>query len=210
MKKLLVLAAAAFTASVVGVSAQTYSANVVGYINVTCTPGFTMIANQLNNTNNTVGAVFPQTLPADVQLWTWTGLTFLQNTWYGDSWDDDSINFGPGTGGFIKNPYDTNVVITFVGEVLQGNLNITNNSGFNLIGSIVPTAGNLETTMALTNGNGISYDDQVWTWTGLTYAQNTYYGDGDWDADPIVQVGQGFFVKHTGGTTIWQRYFTVQ
>jgi hypothetical protein len=157
-----------------------------------------------------VGAVFPQTMPADVQLLTWSGSTFDFNTWYGDSWDDDSAPFPPGMGAFVKNPYDTNIVITFVGEVLQGNLSITNEGGFNLIGSIVPTAGNLSTSMGLTNGNGISYDDQIWTWSGLTYDFNTYYDDDSWDADPIVTVAQGFFVKHTGGTTIWNRYFTVQ
>ena len=36
-----------------------YSLNAVGYINVTCQPGFTMIANQLNTTNNAIKYLMP-------------------------------------------------------------------------------------------------------------------------------------------------------
>jgi hypothetical protein len=197
----------------VGVSAQTYSANVVGYINVTCRPnGFTMIANQLNNTNNTIEFVLPKTLPAGLEVWTWGGASFNYATWYGpdDGWDDPSVLLGPGNGAFIKNPFDTNVVVTFVGEVLQGSLSITNVSGFNMIGSAVPTAGTVS-SMDLTNNNGIVTLDEVWTWGGASYNFSTFYGPDDgWDDEPSLSVGEGFFVKHSGSPTIWNRYFTVQ
>jgi hypothetical protein len=64
--------------------------------------------------------------------------------------------------------------------------------------------------MSLTNGNGIAYNDEIWTWGGSAYNINTYYDAGTWDADPLVQVGEGFLLKHTGAQTVWSRYFTVQ
>jgi hypothetical protein len=195
----------------VGVSAQTYSANVVGYVNITCVPGFTMIANQLNNTNNSVSAVFPQSMPAGLALWTWNGAGYDVNGYNGEGdWDDGSYVFGPGQGAFLRNPFGTNVVVTFVGEVLQGWTAVTNSSGFNFIASTVPTAGNLETTMSLTNNNGIVYGDSLWTWNGSGYDVNGYNDANDWDGDPSVVVGQSFLLKHTGSPTVWNRYFTVQ
>jgi hypothetical protein len=208
MRKSLLLAAAALTAGAIGASAQVYSANVVGYINVTCAPGLTLIANQLNNTNNTVGAIFPANLPEELQLWTWNGVGFDQTTYYGpvDGWDDPSVEFPPGTGGFINNPTATNVVITFVGEVMQGSLTNAYDAGLTLVGSIVPQAGNVETDLGLTT---LAIEDQVWTWNGAGYDQYTYYGPVDgWDADPIVDVGEGFFIS-AASAGLWTRTFTV-
>jgi hypothetical protein len=166
-----------------------------------------MIANQLNNTNNAVDYVFPATLPENIQLWTWNGVAFDQNTYYGEGngWDDGTVEFVPGQGGFINNPHDTNVVITFVGEVMQGPLTNNYSAGLTLVGSIVPQAGNLETDMGLTS---LEENDQIWTWNGVAYDQNTYYGPGDWDADPTVVVGQGFFISAQNAGE-WTRNFTV-
>src|SRR5436190_4799543 len=58
--KTLFLMAAAIAAGLVSSFAQSsnvYSVNVVGYINVTTPPGFSMIDNQLSVSNNTLGDV---------------------------------------------------------------------------------------------------------------------------------------------------------
>jgi hypothetical protein len=57
--KLLLSAAVLGVAGVIAASAQVYSVNVVGYINVAVPPGFSMIANQLDSGNNTVGSLMP-------------------------------------------------------------------------------------------------------------------------------------------------------
>ncbi|MCX7872360.1 MAG: hypothetical protein N2487_03660, partial [Verrucomicrobiae bacterium] len=58
--KAILLAAAVAVAGAVAVKAQTvYSVNVVGYVNVTLYPGFNLIANPLNTTNNTIASLLP-------------------------------------------------------------------------------------------------------------------------------------------------------
>jgi len=216
--KTLALSAAVLAAGLAAASAQVYSANVVGYINVTCTPGLSMIANQLDNGTNTVDDTFNlATLPPNVQLLTWNGSGFDFNTFYGDfgagnSWDNDTQTTAPGTGFFFKNPYSTNIVVTFVGNVVQGSTTNPCVAGLTLLASVVPQAGQIDYDLGFTN---LTANDQMLTWNGSGYNFNTYYGGGptvgadNWDAAPSVTVGQSFFIKASQPVK-WVRSFTVQ
>ena len=57
--KTLLLLGALGAAGMTSAVAQTnvYSVNAVGYINLTLPTGFSLIANQLNSTNNTIGSL---------------------------------------------------------------------------------------------------------------------------------------------------------
>jgi hypothetical protein len=46
----------------------------------------------------------------------------------------------PGEGVFVKNPTQTNIVITFVGEVMTGALSNNITAGFQILSSQVPQA----------------------------------------------------------------------
>jgi hypothetical protein len=204
---LALLAAGAVTAVA---QSNVYSLNVVGYINipVTANQNF-LIANQLNTTNNTLGALIPNGPPGaifqkfnggfsafvfdDVDLvWTPNGNT--------------TIN--PGEGGFYKSP--TATTLTFVGEVLQGSLTNTLPIGLQAIrSSIVPQAGLITTDLGLPGEPG----DILQTYNGGFSA--FVFDDVDlvWTpSQPNIPVGASFFYKKapTATQSRWIRNFTVQ
>jgi hypothetical protein len=186
-------------AGVVAIQAQVYSANIVGYVNVTCpagsvaTPSFVVIGNPLDaSPDNSVGTVFGSSAPADISVLLWNGAGFDENISYGGGvWDDDTVDLSPGKGFFLKNPTTSAVTVTFVGEVNTGTMTNTMNQYFNLVSSMVPQAGNLQDDLGLV----AVADDSLLMWNGLGYDENMYYGGGVWDGDPIVTVAQGFFYK---------------
>jgi hypothetical protein len=207
MRTKALLSMAALAAGALTSMAQVYSANIVGYYNVTCPVGFTMTANQLQaSPDNTVVSLFPN-MPDNVEVWGWNGVSFAPNTSYGgQTWDDNSQTFNPGDGMFIHNVGGSSLTVTFVGQVPTGTLTKTlgGSPTFTLSGSIVPQAGNLETEMNLHPNQ----NDEVWFWNGVSYAPDTFYDVGTWDADPIVTVGQGWFYKNNAAITVtWTRTF---
>jgi len=234
--------------------AQVYSLNAVGYINVTIPPGFSIIANQLNTTNNNLSPLLDSQIPADGA----SGLnqctfykfgaghyTTLQPDGFnfpGIPWDQSfaaTTTLNPGEGIFVRNFASTNIVITFVGTVLQGSLTNTAivGPGFNLISSMVPQAGRVDVDLGLPEVDS----DNVYVFNPSTASSpgyQTYTGDefnvAPWDApggqpsNPTVGVGQGFFYRAfesgsvignaaNGGATyttggypsLWVRNFTV-
>src|ERR1700744_2623354 len=73
--KTLLIAAAALAAGVISSEAQVYSQNIVGYINLPLSPGYTLIGNQLSTdltgTNNTVASVFGTNLLVNTAVLAW-------------------------------------------------------------------------------------------------------------------------------------------
>jgi len=182
--------------------AQVYSANVVGYINITCPPGFTLFANQLSPTNSTVGSLLP-TPPDGVSILTWSGAGFSVDG-YSEvfGWDDPSLQLNPGSGAFFNNTTTTNIVLTFVGDVLQGNRTNSIAAGLSIISSYVPQAMDVST-----NGLVPSDGDSILTWNG-GYIVNGYSEVFGWDNPPVVNVGQAFFYNATVPIK-WIRNFVV-
>jgi len=208
-----------------------YSLNAVGYINVTCAPGFNMIADQLISTNNTLGSLLNDAAGTydNVLVYSWNGSTFSHDS--GDSalsgnangWDNNGvITMNPGQAVWFQNPNKTNMVLTFVGTVPQGSLTNTlaGSGAFTMASSIVPQSGDLVTNLGLTNFNN---GDHVYVFNNTTGAGSytTYTADslggsgyqGLWDppGDPQVNVGQGFWYQtfKTGGAVSWVRSFSV-
>lgn len=202
--KTLVIAAAVLAAGLASSMAQNvYSLNVVGYVNKSIPGGFSMIANPLNTTNNTLQGVI-SSAPNFSSFLKWSGTGFESSSFVFGNW---TVNFtlAPGEGGFI-NPGATGFTNTFVGEVLQGEL--TNNipAGFSIQASKVPQAG---TATELGLSAGLQSFDGVLKWTGTGYESYSFVF-GNWaPSTPSFDVGESFFVN-AGGARTWVRTFNVE
>jgi hypothetical protein len=236
--KTLVLSAIVGALSSASLMAQVYSLNAVGYINVTVPPGYSILANQLNTTNNNISPLLDSQV-ADgskdgVVLFKFNGSSYTaivadqyNGPIYGGTspWDGPatSTTLNPGEAVFVHNQYSTNLTFTFVGTVLQGSLTNTLPVGFSLVSSLVPQAGRLDADLGMTEVDG----DIVFIFNNATgnylpypgdqYNGPTYGGPAPWDAPsgqpvyPTVSVGQGFFYKAQpgNGANTWVRSFTV-
>jgi hypothetical protein len=194
--KTLLLTAVAFAAGLAVSSAQVYSQNIVGYVNVPLNAGFTMVANPLNAATNDLNTLFPNAGNGDA-VYKFNGLSFDSSTFFFGSWSPD-LTLNPGEGAFISSGVSNTV--TFVGNVLTGNL--TNNipSGFSIRGSQVPQSATLE-SMGFPAGNG----DAIYFFRNGTYASSTFFF-GSFSPAAIPAVGEAFWVSSgTGGN--WTRSF---
>ncbi|HMJ91813.1 MAG TPA: hypothetical protein VK530_18460, partial [Candidatus Acidoferrum sp.] len=177
--KTLLLAAAALVAGISASQAQVYSVNAVGYINVVVKPGFNIIANQLITTNSTVANLFAN-VPANSKLLNWAGTGFIDNLLDPDfGWDNPDQVVAPGQAVFFQNQGTTNVTITFVGDVPQGNLTNTFPTSYSLRSSIVPQAGLLQAALGYTPSPG----DHILRWINNHPAPGSGYFDYEYDAE---------------------------
>lgn len=190
------------------VAQNVYSLNVVGYVNVPVEGGgtlgkYTMIANPLNTTNNTIGALLPN-VPFTAQLYKYTGAGFDIATFLG-VWDNPNYTLNPGEGAIMLStePF-TN---TFVGEVMQGNL--TNNfpAGFSIRASMVPQAGTL--TALGFDGSALGIGDNVYQWNATAQSYDIFTYLGIWTpSEPTLKVGESIWFN-TAAPGKWVRSFTV-
>jgi len=155
--KTLILSGVLAALTSASVMAQVYSLNAVGYINVTCKSGFSIIADQLfangagvaqylsganafnatANPNSTPGLLDAQLLDGQhVGVTTFkpstSGFTIAGVTPTGWATDSGSAPYlttlNPGEGIYIYNPYPTNFTLTFVGTVPQSTTTALTNS----------------------------------------------------------------------------------
>jgi hypothetical protein len=217
------LGVAALAAGIATSMAQSnvYSLNVVGYYNLTVgSHQQVMIANQLNTTNNTIGALLtpPMVANNDIIYKFNGGFSLSQYSTDDGQWDPDpTVTLNPGEAVFYKNAQASTETLTFVGEVLQGQLVNTLPLGVQVMrSSMVPQQGLVSTDL------GVPYDNN-----DLLYVYNTLQNsggyslyqystdDGQWDpSEPTIAVGQGFFYKKAStanpANANWVRNFTVQ
>jgi hypothetical protein len=217
--------------------AQVYSLNAVGYINVTIPVGFSVIADQLYATNQSTPQFISPLLDAQlldgnhigVTLNKWNTNTQTYVAMYvqaNNTWNSTTVNsvtsvpatnttLNPGEAVLIYNPASVGqFTMTFVGQVPQGNLTVQLGSGLNMVSSVVPQTGYLDTNLFLTPAVGDTmsfYDpatqsfDQIYYWTP-TLAW------GPSGTSPYTAVGQGFFYYAnvaSGTSENWVRTFNV-
>jgi hypothetical protein len=208
---------AALAAGVATSSAQVYSLNVVGYINVTVPAnGFYMVANQLDaGGGNDINTVIP-TAPAGAQFYKYNG-TYVTSTYDPTipGWDT-AMSLNPGEGGFFHNNTASPLTLTFVGEVMQGTLVNQIPQNFAIRSSIVPQQGTLQDLGIPISGTGSpSPGDQVYVYNNGSYSSSTFDPTiPGWDTTgspggPTIAVGQAFFL-HSATAYTWTRNFTVQ
>jgi hypothetical protein len=212
--KTLLIAAAALAVGVASSMAQTYSQNIVGYVNTPINPGYNLLVTPVSpNTTNNAEAVLPSLASGDVLLvWNGNGYNIDYFNGPGDWYDGGTFNpisqpnLLPGQGFFYDNTgaLKTN---TFVGTVQLTNT-VALTAGYTLDGSTAPVAGSIEST----NFNiPFASGDVVLVWTGVGYAIDYFNGPGDWYdggtfnpiAVPTLSLSQGFFYDNTGGAKNW-------
>lgn len=110
----------------------------------------------------------------------------------------------PGEAYFLKNAGTGAFSITFVGNVNQGNLSNALVAGFNMVSSQVPQAGLIVTDLKAPIVSG----EQVFVFNGTGYTSYTLTFLGWSPSEPIIDVGQGFFVRKTAAGS-WDRSFSV-
>jgi hypothetical protein len=120
------------------------------------------------------------------------------------------VTLNPGQAIFFQNPDSTNMTATFVGTVPQGSLTNTLIPGYNLVGSMVPIAGDISNTNtpvgAIGNLNVVpGYGDSVLFYDtvsqgfanpateGGTYSPGWSGGAGAAGGPLSTNVAQGFF-----------------
>jgi hypothetical protein len=233
--KALFLTAAACVVSA-ATMAQVVSVNVVGFINKECAAGsWTLIANQLNGTNNYISTIVPS-VPVLTEAWVWDGpsqqfneLIMTASGWFDVGLSDFNPTFPvpPGTALFIHNVATTNFTITLVGEVPQNPsapLTQTIYPGFTLLGSIPPVSTSLADTAVYNFPVSRLMSVLFWDlpespggWTTFTYTGTAWFDVVASDfIDPVPPVGAGFWVDATAvspplpaGGIPWNMTFTV-
>jgi hypothetical protein len=223
--KTLLIAAVALAAGILTSSAQTYSQNIVGYVNQPFAGGkYVQIVVPLETTpTNAPEDVFPALQTGDAIL-LWTNGQYVTYTYFApQTWlYPDNVTFGlapnlpAGTGLFyLAAGNETN---TYVGTVVLSNTNapITLLGGkYALVGSLPPIAAS---SLEDTNLNlPLAVGDAALIWTNQQYSTYTFFGPGTWlypdnvtfGVSPALQVGQGFFYL-PAGNEIWTQNLIVQ
>jgi hypothetical protein len=215
IKTLLCLAALAAGAATSMAQSNVYSLNVVGYVNIACSNGFTLVNTPLAATNSSIVSLLDAYVPNGGSVYTFNGTSFqtIIKDEFDGTWSAPTTQLPNGKGYFIRNPNATPFTVTYVGEVPQGSLTNNPGSGYTLLGSKVPqqaflqdlgvTSGNSDQVLRFANGGFVTYikDEFDGTWSGI-------------GADPVkgpnIKVGEGFFYRNLSGSATWVRNFTVQ
>jgi hypothetical protein len=185
------------------VAGQGQCSNVLGYLSITLPPGFSMIANPLQATTNTVDKVFKDwpdgtTLNKfDTQLF-----RLAENEVKSSQWTNPSESLMPGEGAIFFNPTSDYRSVCFMGEIPPPDLSIPIPSGFSMCSSPVPHSGSLieDLEFPIANGDVIHVFDR----DKQQYALYPYE-NGNWTAGaPTLSVGEAFWVAKTEPGT-WTR-----
>ncbi len=196
--------------------AQVYSVNMVGYINQSIPAGFSMIANQLNNSpDNKIQSLFPAP-PANTAVYKFNGagydsVSFTQ----GLGWDDGSGTFtptmtlNPGEGVFIFAP--SAFTQTFVGEVALSST-VAVRPGFQVISSALPQSLPLDGAPPAGLGFPVANGDFAYQFNGAGYDTSEFIQGIGWNpAPPVPDIGESFFFfgATAAGNRSWTRNFSV-
>jgi len=207
--KTLLLTAVLGVATAATSMGQVFSQNIVGYVNVVLRPGFNLIANPLNGTNNGINTVIPNPGVGSI-LYKFSnpgGFNQIAENAGAGVWDLN-LTLAPGEGAFISVPALT--TNTFVGEVITGTT--TNNipTGFSIRSSIVPQSAALDGAGGL--GFPATAGDLIFRFSNTAgYVGGIFEsaGGGLWDpAAPVPAVGESFWVQNNSGAAKqWIRTF---
>ena len=234
--KIKTLAIAAATLAVGAISSQAqspvYSQNVVGYVNVTITNGYSLIANQLDfdgtGTNNTLYTCLGTNWPNLTKVYSFTPaggykiatFALASHTWTGGAGvTQANQQLAPGGGVFIlvpASPTFTNV-ITMAGQLYP--VSATPSTGFTLSGTNVtpvvtgfqivsdayPVTGGIQTVL----GYKPTHLDKVYLYNA-GYSIKTFNTGTTWSGgEPNLQVGQAIYLNSISNTN-WTQILNLQ
>jgi hypothetical protein len=224
------LCAAALAARVVSSMAQsnTYSLNVVGYVDVpyTGSGNFNLVCNPLMNANNDITNLFRGFAQDGDQVYRWNPTiqdldpTVPTYSAFSQTWTPHFVLL-PGEGVFYLNA-SVNKTTTFIGDVIQGSYTsphafsskaILGNGNFNCLGSPIPIGFSFTNCLpGITPQDG----DQVYFWNtaiqDLDATVPSYSAFSQlWNPSTrVINPGIGFFYLGAGADqTTWVRNYTV-
>jgi hypothetical protein len=207
-KTLLLTAALSAIGLTASMAQSVFSVNAVGYVNVEIPEGFSMIANPLDTSANTVPELFSNVTANGFTVYKFDSGAgqYIVNSLLFGSWTDASMTLNPGEGAFVLNPAGAGAVtVTFVGEVRQGDLSHAIPAGFSIQSSEVPQSGQLDTELGFPVDNGTT----VYRFNnGSGQYDISSYLFGSWNTPPVPNVGESFFVNAPAAAT-WSRSFSV-
>jgi hypothetical protein len=218
--KTLLIAAAALAVGVASSMAQTYSQNIVGYVNTPIPVGYTLLVAPVSpNSTNNAEAVLPSLESGD-QLLVWNGVGYNVDLFISAGSWLDGVSYAsipqpvllPGQGFFYQNnnSLKTN---TFVGTVTLSNT-VALVAGYSMVGSTVPIAASIEST----NYNiPFASGDQVLVWNGVGYNVDLFISTGTWLDGvsygsipvPTLSLSQGFFYQNNNVPINWVENVTI-
>ena len=198
---------------------SSYCSDAIGFVRVVAGPpssqSYSLIANQLNSPNgNTLDGLFNiganhampdgTSLPAGTAVMKWISTNFDTYTWSGTNWGNaGAVTLSPGEGAFLQLPTNSPAItVTFVGLVSEGQLNLVLPRGYELVSSILPKAGGVQSALGYVPNVG----DSVLIWDGNGYTTHRYSRLGTWSGtggEPVVNVGEGMFFDPVTNN-IWQ------
>jgi len=203
MKKTLLIAAAALVAGVVSSQAQVYSANIVGYVNVSCAANtLVLTSNPLDDGTNQANDLL-SALPTKsaIETWNGTGFTLITKTTSGFA---GNPSLPVGTGFFVKSI--SNFTNTFVGNVVPAPGGNTSSQALPantlvLVGSTLPIGSNFNDvgTNAFNLNSTLPTKSAIETWNGSGFTLITKTTSG-FAGNPAYTPGTGFFVKSIAAT----------
>lgn len=182
-----------------GGGVDVYSVNIVGYANRVVAPGGDYLANQFTSLDPTVGSLLLN-LSAGVSIFKVSGNYEVSN--YLEAWSDANMTLHPGEGWFLRNPYGTNLTVTFVGEVSPGNVEIVLPAGPSVCSSVLPLAGPLGTGLGFPTPDGVFVQVDLYEPSSETYVTHGAF-DGFWfPSEPEISVGQSFW-SYRDFSAVW-------
>lgn len=184
------------------------SFNPYGYVTRSATAGWSMMANPLNATNNSVRALF-NGVPDGTSIYKINEFTAAEEQAIFSSgvWSGPNFTIFPGEGVKIYNPTTSPFPVTFVGEVLQGYLVNPIPAGSSRRSSMVPQAGGLTTLLAYPPGAGDQY--QLLSASGVLNIFSTYSGTQWTPSQPSPGFAEAFGIINASTAKNWTRLFSV-
>ena len=182
-----------------------FSQNVVGFLEVTAVPGFTMLANPFHSNPNTVAGIFVAVPDgtAVLRFSTETG-RLRSNVCRDGKWTHCSDTLAPGEGIILFNPTHRPMRFDFVGEIRPGSHAIALPRGFSICSSLFPVEGKLDGEIGLP----LSHGDVVHMFDPALQKYAIYaYPSEAWTANPpVIRMGEAFWIGKAE-TQHWVREF---
>lgn len=172
------------------------STAVLGYATMTLPPGYSMIANPFDTRMNDVANLFKD-MPDGTKLNKFDSQSYQlkENGVKDGRWANPHEKLSPGEGGILFNPASDYRPLSFVGNVLEGQLSLPIPGGFSVRSSMVPLPGRLDTDLDFPIAEGDSihlYDRDRQKYVVYPYDPK------QWESNPpLVNVGESFWVAKT-------------
>jgi hypothetical protein len=190
-----------------------HSDNIYGFDRFTAPAGDSLIASPLSASANTAAGVIPNP-PVGTKLYKWNeGTSQYEINTYGTAdtggyaWSVPGMSLAPGEGAILRTPTGTAVPLSFIGNVLQGSLNISMPAlpAKSIRSSKVPQAGSLQSLL----GFAPVQNDTIYRMTPGAGTYTTYtYANGAWTpSQPTINVGESFWI-YTSTARTWSRTFS--